>query len=163
MNEIRGADLGVELHKLYQAAHQIADMADLYYAANAAVAETTGGPDGTAFANVVQGQAKTSTTGGSLGAAWSAMRDELLDLFAETQINLSDTADTLTAAVNSYAGEDDAAARRLAEVVANEREDGRTYDDANLPSLPPVNTGDEGPAVKPPPMQDDPVTSEESS
>lgn len=166
MNEQSGEVLGVSLSSLYEAAYRVADMADVYHGANGSVAATTHGDSGAAFANLSQGASSTAYTGGSVGAAWAELRDELMDIFAETQINLSSTAETLVAVVNHYARDDEAAAESLAATVKEDREDAyhkvhNPDGDKNLPWLPKANTDGDEPVVEDPRMKGEPVKSED--
>lgn len=105
-----GIDLGADLYLLWRAGRDnLPSVAAVFATANRAVAETDDGLDN-AF------RRSDHFGGGAQGPVfpqWTALRDELQLILANTAVNLEATGDALCLAATEYAKTDEAAAREF--------------------------------------------------
>ncbi|MGH8876603.1 MAG: hypothetical protein ACRD0P_04550 [Stackebrandtia sp.] len=164
MAELSGAPLGAKLKDLLiVATDKIPAMASIYGDSNGKLAKTSEGQNDAFY----QHEASPAMGGGEISriyGSWTILRDELQDVFGQTQTNLNDTATTMVEVVNSYARDDDAAEKGLRTAHEGNNDDAyhpehNPKGDKNIPWIPPLG-GEDKPGV--PPKTEKPVPSEDN-
>lgn len=129
MSERHGEELGLSLSELMGVGvESIPELAGTYGQA-ATLFSTTATNSSDAFN--MQQNASMGATKSRIYPSWLTLRDQIQDLFAQSQANLNETASTVVEVVNSYARQDEEAAQAL-------RDSAKT----TYPDLPPVGYGE---------------------